>query len=132
MNSRVLYEKQVPGQWATFTMKELVDIPGIGLTDVIDIRRYPSSQGGGEYIDARTVLTVTRKVIHSRKETISEKDLIIGELVYHEDIYNGKELMKVTKIIKDLVELEGDYSGGTHGTIGKSQYPIKGLIRRSI
>ena len=62
MNSKVIYKKEFPGQWSTFTMRDLVDIPEIELTDEIDIRRYPSSQGGGEYIEAKTILTVTRKV----------------------------------------------------------------------
>ena len=57
------------------------------------------------------------------------KELKIGDKVYHRDIYSHKELMKITGLTKDTVELEGDYSGGTHNVIQKSWYPIKGISR---
>lgn len=37
--------------------------------------------------------------------------------VYSELIYKGKEPFKIVGIRKDLVELEGDYSGGTHPVV---------------
>jgi hypothetical protein len=52
-----------------------------------------------------------------------------GMLVYHEDIYKGNEMMKVVGLRELEVELEGDYSGGTHSVKGVSWLPIKGLFR---
>lgn len=52
----------------------------------------------------------------------------IGNKVYHKDIYGGKELMEIVGIRKDTVELEGDYSGGTHNVCQKDWLPIEGLI----
>ncbi len=49
--------------------------------------------------------------------------------VFHKEIYDGNELMKVVGIRKKEVELEGDYSGGTHKVSQKSWLPIKGLFR---
>jgi len=49
--------------------------------------------------------------------------------VYHKDIYEGKEPMKIVGIRKTEVELEGDYSGGTHNMIQRDWHPIKGLFR---
>lgn len=53
----------------------------------------------------------------------------LGMQVFHETIYGGNECMKVVGIRQDEVELEGDYSGGTHNVIQKSWLPIKGLFR---
>lgn len=50
-------------------------------------------------------------------------------LVFHYEIYHGKECMKIVGIRKNEVELEGDYSGGTHLTIGKEWFSINGLFR---
>ena len=52
----------------------------------------------------------------------------LGKKVYHEAIYNGKELMEIVGIRKTEVELEGDYSGGTHNVTQSSWMPIDGLI----
>lgn len=48
----------------------------------------------------------------SKKSTIMEIQL--GMSVYHKDIYHGQEQMKVIGIREKEIELEGDYSGGTH------------------
>lgn len=40
--------------------------------------------------------------------------LKLGDTVYHEAIYKGKEAMKVVGLRLNTIELEGDYSGGTH------------------
>ncbi len=56
------------------------------------------------------------------------KDLKIGQKVYHEDIYDGHEEMKVVGIRETTVELEGDYSGGTHAVCQKEWLPIKGVL----
>jgi len=57
-----------------------------------------------------------------------EDEFKIGQEVYHKDIYNGKELMKVVGIRKKELELEGDYSGGTHLVCQKDWMPIEGII----
>lgn len=48
--------------------------------------------------------------------------------VYHTKVYNGKEPLKVVGIRKDTVELEGDYSGGTHGVCQKDWLPMDGIL----
>ena len=48
---------------------------------------------------------------------------------FHESIYHGKECMKVVGIREKEVELEGDYSGGTHAICQKDWLPIEGLFR---
>lgn len=53
----------------------------------------------------------------------------LGMKVYHDEIYNGKEQMKVVGIRENEVELEGDWSGGTHRVCQKDWMPIKGLFR---
>jgi len=53
----------------------------------------------------------------------------LGMEVYHEDIYHGKEKLKVVGIRETEVELEGDLSGGTHNMNQKCWMPIKGLFR---
>lgn len=50
----------------------------------------------------------------------------LGQVVRHEDIYNGNEKFTVVGIRVDQVELEGDYSGGTHNVVQKSWLPLKG------
>ena len=57
--------------------------------------------------------------------------LSIGQKVYHKDIYDGKELMEVVGIRKTQVELEGDYSGGTHNVCQKDWVSIEGIILQS-
>ena len=42
--------------------------------------------------------------------------------VYIEDVYNGKELFKVVGIRENQVELEGDFSGGTHNVCQKDWF----------
>lgn len=56
-----------------------------------------------------------------------KNNLKIGQIVYHDDIYWGRQEMKIVGIRETQVELEGDWSGGTHNTIGRIWYPIKGL-----
>lgn len=63
----------------------------------------------------------------TKKEEVLKPEL--GMKVFHERIYNGKELMKVVGIRETEVELEGDYSGGTHLVNQKDWLPIKGLFR---
>ena len=58
----------------------------------------------------------------------SIEDLRINQFVYHKDIYNGGERMKIVGLRENEVELEGDYSGGTNNTIGRQWFPIEGII----
>lgn len=53
----------------------------------------------------------------------------LGMRCFHDSIYDGKELMEVVGIRKDSVELQGDYSGGTHKVCQKDWHPIEGLFR---
>ena len=62
-----------------------------------------------------------------KKEQLQKPEL--GMEVFHEKIYDGKECMTIVGIRSDTVELEGDYSGGTHNVTQKEWYPIKGLFR---
>ena len=55
-------------------------------------------------------------------------NLQLGQKVFHNEIYNGKELMEVVGIRKKEVELEGDYSGGTHCVKQKSWLSIEGIV----
>lgn len=55
-------------------------------------------------------------------------NLKLNQKVYHKKIYNGKELMKIVGIREKEVELEGDWSGGTHNVCQKAWMPISGLI----
>lgn len=63
----------------------------------------------------------------TKKEPLSTPQL--GMQVFHEKIYDGKKCMKVVGIRYEEVELEGDYSGGTHNVVQKDWLPIKGLFR---
>ena len=56
----------------------------------------------------------------------------LGMIVYHEDCYNGKEPLKVIGIRENEVELEGDYSGGTHNVCQRDWLPIKGIVEQSL
>jgi hypothetical protein len=56
------------------------------------------------------------------------KILALGQKVYHKEIYSGRELMEIVGIRKNEVELEGDYSGGTHNVIQRDWLPIEGVL----
>ena len=53
----------------------------------------------------------------------------LGQIVYHRDVYNHKEPLKIVGIREHKLELEGDYSGGTHNVCQKYWMPIKGVSR---
>lgn len=63
----------------------------------------------------------------TKKEEVIHPELDMK--VFHEDIYNGKEKMIIVGIRKTEVELQGDFSGGTHNVSQKDWLPIKGLFR---
>jgi len=48
--------------------------------------------------------------------------------VYHQDVYDGREPLKVVGIRRDTVELKGDYSGGTHAVCQKEWLSISGVL----
>jgi hypothetical protein len=58
-----------------------------------------------------------------------KQEFKIGQTVYHRDIYDHREALKVVGIRETELELEGDYSGGTHGVVQKQWMPIKGVSR---
>jgi hypothetical protein len=55
------------------------------------------------------------------------RDFKIGQIVYHRDVYNHCEPLKIVGIIEFELELEGDYSGGTNNVCQKQWMPIKGV-----
>lgn len=63
----------------------------------------------------------------TKKEPVLTPELKMK--VFHDKIYNGKELMTIVGIREFEVELEGDYSGGTHNVIEKDWLPLQGLFR---
>jgi hypothetical protein len=57
----------------------------------------------------------------------------LNQKVYHEEIYKGEESMTITGVKVDtkgklMVELEGDYSGGTHNVCQREWFYADGLI----
>lgn len=59
--------------------------------------------------------------------------LTLHQKVYHKDIYNGREQMTITGMKIDtkgqlMVELEGDYSGGTHNVCQRDWHYADGLL----
>lgn len=52
----------------------------------------------------------------------------LGQTVYHKSIYDGKEPLKVVGLRESEIELEGDYSGGTHNVCQRSWLPIEGVL----
>lgn len=58
----------------------------------------------------------------------NRKQLNFDMTVYHTKVYKGNEPLKVVGIRKDSVELEGDYSGGTHGVCQRGWLPLDGVL----
>ncbi len=54
---------------------------------------------------------------------------IIRQTVYHRKVYNHCEPLKIVGIRETELELEGDFSGGTHNVCQKDWLPIKGTSR---
>lgn len=56
--------------------------------------------------------------------------LRLGMIVYHRDIYQCREPLKVVGIKEDEVELEGDYSGGTFNVVGflLKEFVVQGIM----
>lgn len=53
----------------------------------------------------------------------------LGEKVYHRNVYEHKEPLRIVGILEDKLLLEGDFSGGTHGVTQREWLPIKGTSR---
>jgi hypothetical protein len=51
------------------------------------------------------------------------------QTVYHREVYEHKEPLKIVGITEDKLFLEGDYSGGTNNVCQRSWLPIKGVSR---
>lgn len=61
---------------------------------------------------------------------MEQSEIRIGKKVYHKDVYDGGEEMEVVGIRATEVELRGDWSGGTHHTVGDCWMPIDGLLEK--
>lgn len=49
----------------------------------------------------------------------------MGQTVYHREVYEHKEPLKIVGITEDKLLLEGDYSGGTNNVCQRSWSPLK-------
>lgn len=56
-------------------------------------------------------------------------DFKIGETVYHRNVYEHKEPLKIVGILEKELLLEGDFSGGTNNVCQRSWFPINGTSR---
>lgn len=56
-------------------------------------------------------------------------ELKLGQFVYHQKIYQGKEKFKIVGFTENEVLLQGDWSGGTHDVCQSGWVPIKGLLK---
>lgn len=54
------------------------------------------------------------------------QDLKIGMIVYHRDVYNYRESLEIVQLREEEMEVEGDFSGGTHAIRQRSWLPIDG------
>lgn len=54
------------------------------------------------------------------------KDLKLGMTVYHREVYQHREPLKIVGIRENQIEVEGDFSGGTHNVVQRSWLPLKG------
>ena len=80
--------------------------------------------------------TATGTIASSLLKLLWDSRLNLGQYVYHKDIYDGNERMKIVgDIIDELGQrkliLEGDYSGGTNNVIQQDTYSLQGIIVKS-
>lgn len=52
----------------------------------------------------------------------------LGQKVYHKRIYDGREQLTIIGIRTNSLELEGDYSGGTHNVCQSDWLPVDGVL----
>jgi hypothetical protein len=57
--------------------------------------------------------------------------IYLGQKAKHKELYEN-EIFEIVGIRKNEVELQGDFSGGTHNVTQKSWMPLKGLIVQNI
>jgi hypothetical protein len=55
------------------------------------------------------------------------KDLSIGMIVFHKEVYDYREPLEVIGILEDKVRLKGDFSGGTHNVSQSGWFSLEGL-----
>ena len=60
---------------------------------------------------------------------MGENNFKLRQIVYHRSVYQHKEPLKIIGIKENELELEGDFSGGTHNIIQSNWLPIKGTSR---
>lgn len=101
--------------------------------------RIKEIQDGTGYPESLSVSQALYKVWNECAQEYKNKGLdglFIGQTVYHKEIYDGREEMMVIGLVSGRessgreaqVYLKGDYSGGTHGTIGRQWYPVNGVL----
>ena len=88
---------------------------------------FPVATGNSDYRRLGSVMFILYKPEEPKPF------LILHQKVYHKEIYKGKELMTITGFKVDIngilmVELEGDYSGGTHNVCQREWFYADGLI----
>ena len=59
---------------------------------------------------------------------IDTREIRLNQTVYHKNVYDGREPLRVVGIREHELELEGDYSGGTHAVCQKSWLKIEGVL----
>jgi hypothetical protein len=60
---------------------------------------------------------------------MKEYNFKLGQTVYHRNVYDHREPLKIVGIRENELELEGDYSGGTNIFCEKDWLPITGVSR---
>lgn len=58
---------------------------------------------------------------------MDKKDIKIGMVIYHREVYDYREHLTVVGIRENEIEVEGDFSGGTHNIIQRSWLPFSGV-----
>ena len=94
----------------------------------MDSYRIKEIQKKTAYPYSVSVKQALLQVWNECEQDASKSKIIIGQTVYHTSLYYGKEPFKVVGIREKEVELEGDYSGGTHPIKGTGWMPIDGLL----
>lgn len=118
------------GEYKDNLNKDSVDELNTYLNDGWEIERetvIPVATGQSDYRRLGSVIYILYKPEQPNPTpTLHQK-------VYHKDIYNGEEQMTITGMKVDakgqlMVELEGDYSGGTHNVCQRDWHYADGLL----
>jgi len=111
----VLREKGISQKWLASKINKSYNMTN----SYVQNRRQPSIK----------ILFEIAELLNVKASTlISDDSLKLGGYVYHKDIYNGHERMKIVGMRKKTVELEGDYSGGTHNVCQRDWKSIEGVL----